>query len=152
MHSFVIRYEETGQVIFKSCFFSKLIGTLTFVGSPEGSGYISMFSFLDDGRFVKLFTRSDKSFPFSIVANNLREVQKKAWSTTEEADKSQNSSCSITWPLIWFKVNLECTLTIKSPPTPAIKDLGFPVIVHLILRILVDSIIISCTVYDSQSM
>jgi hypothetical protein len=30
--------------------------------------------------------------------------------------------------------------------------LGFPVIVHLILRILVDSIIISCTVYDSQSM
>ena len=124
---------------------SKMLKELTFVGSPEGSGYISKFSFSVEKRLVKCLTTSAKSFPTSFVAKRRLDVQKNAWAIADEDDKSQNSSCSITWPLIWLRVNWELTLIIKSPPIPARKDLGFPLIVHLMLRTLVDSIPISCT-------
>nr|AFK42602.1 unknown [Medicago truncatula] len=57
----------------------------------------------------------------------------------------------MTCPLIWLRVNLEVTLSMRPPPTPARIDLGFPLIVHLILKTLVDSIVISCTVTDGFS-
>lgn len=41
---------------------------------------------------------------------------------------------------------MEFTLTVRSPPMLKIGDFGFPMRVHLMLRTLVDSIIICCTV------
>lgn len=122
--------------------------TYTFVGSPEGSGYISAFLFSLVSRLFKSLTKSTTSFPASDAANSRREAQKYVWARNEDADKSHNSSCSITWPLIWFRVNLERILTTKSPP---IRDLGFPVSVHLMLSKLVDNITISCTLWRKKT-
>lgn len=119
---------------------------ITFVGSPEGSGYISTFLLSAVNLFGKSLKKSRISFPVSVVAKVRRDAQKYAWAKIEDSDKSHCSSCSITWPLIWFRVNLDWILTIKSPPTMASGDLGFPLSVHLMLNKLVDNITISCTV------
>lgn len=119
---------------------------ITFVGSPEGSGYISTFLLSAVNLFGKSLKKSRISFPVSVVAKVRRDAQKYACAKIEDSDKSHCSSCSITWPLIWFRVNLDWILTIKSPPTMASGDLGFPLSVHLMLNKLVDNITISCTV------
>jgi len=49
-----------------------------FVGSPEGSGYISELSFSVEIRLDKFLARSVKSFTASVVANSRRDVQKNA--------------------------------------------------------------------------
>lgn len=119
----------------------------TLDGSPLGSGYISTFLFSFVTRFVKSLMKSEASFPASTVANSLLEAQKYDWAMRDEDDKSHNSSCSITCPLIWFRVNLEFTLTIKSLK---IGNLGFPRRVHLIFSTLVDNITICCTLCRSN--
>lgn len=120
----------------------------TLVGSPVGSGYISTFLFSVVMRFVKSLMESETSFPASIVAKSRLELQKYTCGRSDDSDKSHDSSCSITCPLIWLRVKVEFTFTIKSPPMPKkiVADLGFPRRVHLMFRTLVDSITICCTV------
>lgn len=124
----------------------------TFVGSPRGSGYISVFSFSGWNRLDKFLAESVISFTNSTVEKSLRDDQKYAWAIADEADRSHNSLCSITWPLIWFKVNWELTLTITSPAIAATNDLGFPFNVHLMFNKLVDDIDISCTPCNNQDI